>query len=123
MGAAIPLIPMSPIDLQLIDYALVVYLALLRRKGGKIPLPLAINVLRPRIVAMILPIGEEQPLLITEGELIVILSALAAYIDTLCTLIPPSKARDDVVAIFESIRSRLVRAVFPEPDKPTTGAP
>ena len=115
--AAIPLIPMSPIDLQLIDYALAVYLALLRhREGQSPPLPLAINVLRPRIVAMILPIGEEQPLVITEGELIVILSALVAYVDSLCSLIPQSKARDEVVAIFESIRSRLVKAVFA--DKP-----
>ena len=101
MGAdqeAIPLIPMSPIDLQLIDYALAVYLALLRhREGQSPPLPLAINVLRPRIVAMILPIGEEQPVLLTEGELIVILSALTAYIDSLCNLMPESKARDDVI--------------------------
>ena len=111
--AAIHLIPISTIDLHLIEYALVVYLALSEHKPAPSPqdqaLSFAINSLRQRIAAIIVPVGGEQSLPLDFAELILILSALTAYIDTLFRLIPHSQARDDIIAIFESIRSPLAK--------------
>ncbi len=92
--------------LQLIGYALLAYqriIKLSRRESTQDAASLlAINTLRQRIAALKAPSEGEQPFLIDFDELVTILSALTALIDSVSILLPPSIERNAREAILAS---------------------
>ncbi len=97
------------VRLQLIGYALFAYqriIKLSRRASTQDDaLLLIVKKLRKRIVALKIPEEGEQPFLLDFDELVIILSALTTFIDSMYILLPQSQERDDVIKVYESLRS------------------
>ena len=115
--SALPSVPISTIELRLIDYALFVYSVMAQHIQGQLPedhtMLFTIKDLRQRISAVEVPEGGEQPFPLTVDELAVILHALTAFITSTTVLIPASQERDETILIYKELRSSLA-TIFAE---------
>jgi hypothetical protein len=115
------MLPMSSVQMRLIDYTLFAYTVmvqdLLRQSPQQHPRLLTITSLRQRIAANFMLTSTEQLLLLTEDELMVVLHALTAFIRYILALIPPSHRRDDIITVYADLRAYLL-TMFPSPNIP-----
>ena len=104
------------LQLQLIRYALFAYQSIVELSQGEIKeddaLLLSIKQLRERISEVKVQSRGELSFLITVDDLVIVLSALTALIDILFILLPQSQERDDVIKVYESLRSYLTKLFF-----------
>ena len=114
----VPIVPISAVHLQVICYILFAYAQMIDRSSKPLEerdaILRTIESLRQRIAALQVPERGEQPFLIYEDELRVVIDGLAAFTANIARFFPESPKRDEVIFLCEELRGYL-SVIFSEP--------